>query len=253
MKRYAVFVMRFALATMISGTFVVSTTGRESPIEWAHIVLGFVTIYLIIGLLMRSTNYPELRAPGALALVLALLEAIPGTPRLHAAISPLLFTALAWAALARPHGTAGVTRGKRQIFILPLLVIGAIFYGVGYRHATSGFVPHLGMALLAAGLLLGVCVAMNQNHPDDAVLCGAAKLTIAALLFQIVAGVAAFVIRVLDMDGGLALGLARTAHISGAALVLAAATMLALEYSCGATKGAAENPESLPRRIVSGS
>lgn len=241
MKRYAVFVMRFALAPMISGTFVVSSTGRESPIEWAHLVLGFATIYLIIGLLIRSTKYPE---PGALALIFALLETIPGMPRLHAAISPLLFTALAWAAFARPPETAAVTRGKRRIFILPLLVIATIFYGVGYRHAESGFFSHLGMAMLAGGLLLGVCMAMNQNHPDDIFLCGVARLTIAALLFQFVAGAAAFVIRVLELKTGLALGLARTAHITGAGVVLAAATTLAIQYRRGKTA------VTIPPRII---
>src|SRR5580658_3894572 len=102
MKRLPVFVMRFALAPMISGTFVVSMSGTAAPVEWAHIITGFALIYLIVGLLLRSWMHRELRKPGALALVLALAEAIPGVPRLHAIISPLLFAALVWAAMASP-------------------------------------------------------------------------------------------------------------------------------------------------------
>lgn len=230
MKRYAVFVMRFALAPMISGTFVVSTNGRASLIEWAHIIAGFATIYLIIGLLLRSAMYRELRLPASVALGLGLLEAIPGVPRFHAAISPLLFTALAWAALAMP-AEVGDRPGKgMRIFVLPALVLAAIVYGVGYRHAASGIALHIGLAMLAAGVLLIFCMVVNQNHPDDASLRGVANLTMAAVLFQIAAGATALVIRLLEINGGLALGLARTAHITGAGPLLAAATFLAVQY-----------------------
>lgn len=225
--------MRFALAPMISGTFVVSMNGRESVIEWAHIFVGVATIYLIIGLLLRSVMYPELRVPGAVALVLGLAEAIPGSPRLHAVISPLLFTALAWGAVARP-GKALTGSGRNlRVLALPVLVIIAIFYGVGYRHATSGIGSHIGMAMLAAGVLLCAGMIVNQNHPDDAPLRGIANLTIAAVLFQIVAGGTALVIRMLEINGGLFLGVVRTAHITGAGLVLAAATVLAIQYRLG--------------------
>jgi hypothetical protein len=233
MKRYAVFVLRFALAPIISGTFVVSGNGRASLIEWAHIIVGFVLIYLIIGLAIRAGMNRELRPAAALALALGLMEAIPGVPRLHAAISPILFTVLAWAAAFVP-GEPGRTRtGSSRAFILPALVLTAILYGVGLRHQTSGLAPHLGFAMLAAGILLGFCAYLNQRHPEDAGLRGISNLTVAVILFQVAAGATAMVIRMLDRDGGLALGLARTAHITGAALVLAASTMLALQCRRG--------------------
>jgi hypothetical protein len=229
MNRYPVFVLWFALAAMVSGTFVVSTGMPASLIEWAHVVLGIATIYLIIGLLMRSAGYRELRAPASIALLLALIEAIPGMPRLHAAVSPILFATLAWAAIAEPTKPATASR-RIRIFGLPALVALAIVYGVGYRHATSGVALHIGAAMLAAGVLLCVCMILNQNHPGDTTLRGVANMTVAAVLFQIAAGATALVIRMLDIDGGLALGLARTAHITGAGLVLAASTVLAIRY-----------------------
>jgi heme A synthase len=240
MKRYAVFTAGFALAPMISGPFVVSMTGRASGLEWAHTITGFATVYLLILLLLKSVKNGEGRLPAAVALALGLLEAIPGVPRLHAAVSPVLFATLAWAVMAlsseqetAEQETAGqetARRKSRWIFVLPALVLLPIFYGVGYRHQTSGIVPHLGAALTVAGVLLIFCKAMNERHPANKKLRRACNITIAAVLFQIAFGVAAFIIRLLEIEGGLWLAVARTAHITGAAPVLAASTELAIQY-----------------------
>jgi len=230
MKRYATFTARFALAPMISGPFVVSMTGRASVVEWAHIVTGVATIYLIIGLLLIPTKGPKIRLPASVALVAALLEAIPGMPRLHAALSPVLFATLAWAVMALSPGRERAQGKSRWIFALPALVLLPIFYGVGYRHQTSGFVPHIGAALAVAGLLLCICHVLNERHPANTKLRRACNVTMAAVLFQIVFGVVAFIIRLLEIEGGLLLAVARTAHITGAAPVLAASTELAIQY-----------------------
>jgi hypothetical protein len=230
MKRSAVFVLRFALAPVISGTFVVSMGWPASLIEWAHIITGFALIYLIIGLLIRSAMHPELRLPGFVALVAALLETIPGVPRLHAVISPVLFTTLAWAAVALPPAERGKSTRPLRIFTLPALVLLAIFYGVNYRYKESGIALHLAAAMLVAGAILIFCMYVNQKYPDETALRSMANLTIAAVLFQVVMGVTALVVRMLEINGGLTLGLARTAHFTGAAALLAASTMLAIQY-----------------------
>jgi hypothetical protein len=230
LKRSAVFVLRFALAPMISGTFVVSMGWPASLVEWAHTITGFALIYLIIGLLIRSTMHPELRLPGFVALILALLETIPGVPRLHAAISPILFTTLAWAAVVRPKSTHDRSDKTLRIFALPALVFLAIFYGVNYRYKESGVAPHIAAAMLVAGTLLIFCMYVNQKYPEETALRSMANLTIAAVLFQVAMGVTALVIRMLEINGGLTLGLARTAHFTGAAALLATSTMLAIQY-----------------------
>jgi hypothetical protein len=230
MKRYPVFLARFALVPVISGTFVVSSSGRAAPVEWAHIIAGCTMIYLIVGLLLRSWMHPELRLPAALALALALGEAIPGEPRLHAMLSPLLFTVVVWASVALPATPERTTPRNLRMWFLPAPVLVAIFYGVGYRHQTSSIVPHIGMAMLAAGLLLGVCLRLNEKYPTEMALRRVSNLTIAAVLFQITAGITAMVIRMIDINGGLTLALARTAHITGAAMVIAAAMLLAIQY-----------------------
>jgi hypothetical protein len=234
MKRYAVFVLRFSLAPIISGTFVVSMSGPASLIEWAHIITGFALIYLIVGILIRSAMHPELRLPGFVALILALLEAIPGVPRLHAFISPILFTTLAWATVVLPPAAhdqnAPGAHQPLRIFALPALVLVAIFYGVNYRYQVSGVAPHLAAAMLVAGAILIFCMYVNQNYPEETALRGMANLTIAAVLFQVAMGVTVLVVRMLEINGGLTLGLARTAHFTGAAVLLAASTMLAIQY-----------------------
>jgi len=230
MKRYAVFVARFALVPMISGTFVVSTSGRAALIEWAHIIAGFAMIYLVLALLLRSIVHRQGRWPAVIALLLALAEAIPGSARLHAAISPLLFATLVWASVTLRNTSAPAPPKNLRIWFLPALILTTIYYGVGYRHQTSGVAAHIGIAMLAAGLLVGYCMVVNEKHPADSPLRPFAKLAIAAVLFQVVAGITALVIRMLDMNGGLALSLARTAHITGAGPVLATALLLSLQY-----------------------
>jgi hypothetical protein len=229
MKRYAIFVARFAMAPMISGTFVVSTGKPAAPIEWAHAVAGFAMIYMIVVLLLRSIVHRQGRAPAAVALAVGLMEAIPGMPRLHAALSPVLFATLVWASVTVPHDAPASSK-RRRIWILPALVLTAIFFGVGYRHQTSSVVAHIGFAMLAAGLLLGFCMMINEKLPPASPLRGFANLAIAAVLFQVTAGIAALVIRMLEINGGLALGLARTAHIAGAGPLLAASVLLAIQY-----------------------
>lgn len=247
MKRYATFAARFALVPMISGPFVVSMTGRASGLEWAHIISGFATIYLIVGLLLMSAKHGKIRLAALAALILGLLEAIPGMPQLHALVSPVLFATLAGAVAALPSGQeARPGQGSRWIFALPGLVLLPIFYGVGYRHQTSGLLPHIGMAVPAAGLLLGYCMLLNERHPGKTRLRSACNLTITAVLIQVVFGIAAFIIRLIEISGGLWLAMARTMHITGAALVLAASVELVLEYRRSGVAGAS-SPAPLAR------
>ena len=230
MKRFAVFTARFALVPMISGPFVVSMTGRASVLEWAHIIAGFATIYLIIGLLLISAKNRDVRLPVIVALALGLVEAIPGMPQLHAAVSPLLFATLACAVMTLPPEPEAAPGKSRWIFALPALVLLPIYYGVGYRHQTSGFWPHIGAALPAAGFLLIFCVALNERQPGNTILRRASNLVIAAVVGQVVFGIAAFIIRLLEIQNGSLLAIARTAHITGAALVLAASAEFAIQY-----------------------
>jgi hypothetical protein len=193
---------------------------------------GVVLLYLIFGLAIRSAQYPELRLPAAVAMALGVAEAIPGVPRLHAAISPALFAALVCAAVAEPAAGAA-RRNNLKVFLLPAVVLLPVLYGVGYRHQTSGFWPHVGAALLAAGVLLVFCIVMLVQHPEDRALRAASLLTMAAVLLQFMAGFATLVIRLLELQGGFALAMARMVHVTGAAPVLGAAMMLAIQYRRG--------------------
>lgn len=231
MKRYTVFVARFALVPMIGGPFMVSMRAPANALELAHIVSGVITIYLILILLLKAVKNRQIRLHAIVALALALVEAIPGLPRLHAAVSPVLFATLASAVISLPDGQSRQTHaGSPWIYAVPAMVLLPVFYGVGYRHQTSGFLPHIGAALLVAGFLLMFSMVLKERRAADDKLRMACNLTVAAVLVQIVLGVAAFVIRLLEIENGLLLAVVRTLHITGAAPLLAATTALAIQY-----------------------
>lgn len=232
MRRYALFAAQFVLAPMISGPFVVSTTGRASWLEWAHVVSGIAAIYIILFLLLKAARNRQIRLQAGVALALGLLEAVPGAPRLHAAVSPLLFTSLAWAVMSL-NSEENEPHRSRWIFAAPAVVLLPICYGVGYRHQTSGFLPHIGAAVLVGGFLVMFSAVVKEHHPDEARLGRACNLTITAVLLQMALGISAFVIRLLEIENGLLLTVVRTLHITGAAPVLAATTELAIQYRRG--------------------
>jgi hypothetical protein len=246
LKRYTLFTARFALVPIICGPFVVSTTARASGVGWAHMVTGFATIYLIVGLLLMSMKHRQIRLQAIVTLPLGLLEAVPGMPQLHAVVSPVLFAALAWAVISLPSGPKTERENSRWILVVPVLILLAIVYGVGYRHKTSGFFPHIGTALTAAGLLLGFCTVMNERRPANPKLRAASNLMIAAVLFQVVFGIVVFIVRLLEIEGGLLLTYARTAHITGAAVVLAASAELAIQYRRSGVEGSASSAPAVP-------
>ena len=230
MKRYTVFVARFALVAMISGPFVVSPRGPADALELAHIVSGIATFYLTLILLLKAVKNRQIRLQATAALALCLMEALPGMPSLHAAVSPVLFAVLAWAVVSVPEGPPLLSANRPWIACLPALVLLPILYGVGYRHQTSGFLPHIGAALLVAGFLVMCSMVLRDRHPGDERLRRACNLTIAAVVVQIVLGIAAFVIRLIEIENGLLLAVVRTLHITGAAAALAATTELAIQY-----------------------
>jgi heme A synthase len=251
MKRYTVFTARFVLVPIVGGPFVASATGRASGLEWAHIIAGYATIYLVIGLLLMSVKHRQIRLQAIVTLALALLEAVPGMPQLHAAVAPVLFAALAWAVISLPSYRETAREKSRWIFVLPALLLLPIFYGVGYRHKTSGFLPHIGAALTAAGVLLCFCVARNERHPAKTKLRTACNLAIAAVLVQVVFGIVAFIIRLLEIEGGLLLAFARTAHITGAGVLLAASAELAIQYRRSGVEDCSDVPQAMYRDRVS--
>jgi len=264
MKKYATFVALFALAPMISGPFVVSMHGPASEFEWAHALAGIATIYLTLWLLLKAAVHRQMRLQASLALFAALLEAIPGMPRLHALMSPILFATLAWAVMAVPsllahNGPCGLcaysalkreSKKTRWIFAVPALVLLPVFFGVGYRHQTNGFLPHIGAALLVAGFLVIFCTVLKERNSSQPALRRACNLTIAAVIVQITLGVAAFVIRLLEIENGLLLAVARTLHITGAAPVLAATIELAIRYRGSPTDASSVRPVLAPSSVV---
>jgi hypothetical protein len=140
---------------------------------------------------------------------------------------------LAWGVISLSDDSSAAAERSPWIVAVPAAVLLPIFYGVSYRHQTSGFLPHVGAALLVAGFLVMFSMVLKERHPADTRLCQACTLTIAAVVVQIVFGIGAFVIRLLEIENGLLLTIVRTLHITGAGPVLAASTELAVRYRHG--------------------
>lgn len=251
MKTYATPVALFALVPMISGPFVVSTRGPASAIEWAHAVAGIGTIYLTLWLLLQAAVHRRIRLQAAMALLVALIEAVPGVPRLHALLSPILFATLASAVIAVPAERSPCrSQNSRWVFVVPALVLLPVSFGVGYRHQTNGFLPHIAAALLVAGFLVIFCTVLKERSHSHSALRRACTLTIAAVVLQIALGAAAFVIRLLEIENGLLLAVARTLHITGAAPVLAATVELAIQYRRGSANDSAVGELGIRTSVV---
>ena len=230
MKRAVVFAARFALAPILTGSMVVSVGAGSSAFERAHAVIGFATIYLVFGLLVLAAKERALRIPAAVALLLALIEALPAMPMLHAVVAPFLFATLAWAGYARSRSAAVAPEGGLAILMLPLSLAIPIAYGVAYRHQTAGLEAHLGSAMLVGGAILIAAVVFQQQHPDRTNLVLASQVALGSVLLQVVFGMAAMVIRMLEVENGLLLAVVRAIHIAGAAPLLAATIVMVSEY-----------------------
>jgi hypothetical protein len=231
MKQYPLFAARFAVAPILSGTMVVSVGRGSSLFEWAHAAVGIATIYVVLVLVLRSVMQPRLRWPAAVSLLLALLETVPSVPLLHAALALLLFTTLCWGyyATLAPEGSPVPPQRSRWLFLLPAMLLVPIGYGIAYRHQVGEMTEHVGTGMLGGGVLLIVAFVLQQNAANRPNLMAAARIALWTSLFQIVFGMATLVLRILEIDGGLPLAALRAAHITGAAFLLAATLLLALQ------------------------
>ncbi len=231
MKRYTVFVARLSLASLLSGTFVVGVGAGHSPFERAHAVVGVLLVYAVLGLVLFALKERRLRSEAGVAMILALLELVPASPMLHGVVSPFLFTSLAWAALAASKFESGEAIAfPGAAFVLPALLAIPIAYGVAYRHQAAGMTEHVGSAMLVAGTVLIAAYVLQHQHPENRNLLSSCNVVMVAAVFQVVLGMSALVIRLLELEDGIYLAVARAIHIAGAAPLLAATVILASQY-----------------------
>jgi hypothetical protein len=126
----------------------------------------------------------------------------------------------------------GSVAGRRQAersgaYLLAWLcgpaVLAQICLGAAYRHEFWGVLPHMAGAAVATALLLIWCLLLLQEtraprKPAIAVM--------AIVLAQVSLGIAAFTLRLLDLESSRWFSVVSAAHISVGALTLAAAVLL---------------------------
>lgn len=233
-----------ALLSVLSGAFLTSETMSAGPLAppGLHRVSGAVTLILVLVIVCGVFSSPSLRrlralAAGCFALCLA-AGATFAVPAVHALVSQVVVAALiCLAVLTAPWRDDAVQQLKparhSRLRVLSLLTVLALLLqvvlGVGYRHKLLGLAPHVAGALLSAGAVLVLSLYIMQTFPAYRGLRSAASIAAAVTVVQFLLGAVAFVMWLLGADTRLPAVLAVVAHVFTGALMLAAATLLAIQ------------------------
>lgn len=206
MKRYAGVLATCLLVVIVSGAV-------KAP--W-HAAAGVVAGLLSIGLVRFGVA-------GYIGLAAMALEFVPAHPILHAVLAPVIVAAMAFL-LTQPRDSPASGGGMIGLGVsAPLLVFAQIAMGAAYRHKLWSVMPHMAGAALAVSVTLTLSVLAIQRGPE---LRAAATATLAAVLTQASLGIAALILRLLDLDEGLWFQAVSAAHITVAAVTLGATVSL---------------------------
>lgn len=257
-SRFAMFVAAVVLVTIAAGAFV---TGRQEiqsaaagPVTgFSHAIAGLVagTLTLILAMWLAPSNTRLwVRATGWSAFGLFVADAAATAGRttpplpdalaiLHACLAPLLLACvtaiavftlpeLAWD--SEPIDLAAWPSLPMLATAVPVIVFIQILLGAAYRHKILGVMPHMAGAMIVALVLLIVCVVTVQQYPAHRSLRPMAVIAMSIALLQILLGIIAFIMRLLDFDMSIGFVALTTAHVCVGALTLAASLVLAIEF-----------------------
>jgi hypothetical protein len=227
-SRAAVLCALCAMASIVTGALV---TNRHVEFGTMHTVLGVAATGL--GAAFAASKRPEVRRCGIAVCVTGAVECMlrGQVPALHALLAPLVFSA-GFAGMKPLAGddSAGL---RRPVLACPVLVLVQIALGAAYRHKLTEVLPHMAGAMLIAGYLLIVCALVLQQHAAPRT---AAKALLAIVLLQVSLGTAAFLMRLLELDGHGAFEVLSVAHVCTGSLTLAASLVLALQFPAAGSK-----------------
>jgi heme A synthase len=181
-----------------------------------HVVAGSVLAVLSVGLFRCGWT-------GRAALAVAALEFVPAHPMFHAFLAPVLFAIIV---LLRTESYPAAARSKTVLWLAaatPFTVLAQIAMGAAYRHKVSSVMPHMAGAAIAVSVTLILSVLLIQKSPE---LRSPSIILLAVVLSQASLGIASFILRLLDLDSTIWFTILSTAHVTVAALLLAASTSL---------------------------
>jgi hypothetical protein len=244
---YAVFIAFSTLLVVMSGAALTSSRGLFQNV---HMAAGVADAFLIAGLsIWRRRGWSIL----AIVMVDAGLGKFQGPVAgiLHACLAALLFAGVAAISLFTSRSWQGDSElvqdyGRPSLRFLSgaaaLLVALQIAFGAGFRHNAVGVLPHLLGAMVAALFIMIVGVFVTTQFPKHRSLRPMAVAFMTITGIQVFLGMAAFLMRLMNMAGTRVFLAISVAHVATGSLVLAVSVMLALEIRRSVLPRARETP-----------
>ncbi len=245
-RNYSYWVFALAALSPFFGALLTGFEGKPgaSTAGLLHLAFaGLLAVVVAVQAVVLRREQRNARILNAAALVLVALEALSGGGGvaalpdsgavMHALLAPLVAGLCAvipdllapdadWVPLE--HG-----RALRLIsFWLPPLTLLQIIFGALYRHKIWGILPHMAGALVVALLSLIVCTLLMQRAPEGTPVRGAAVMLLSAVLTQVTLGIAAFVMRLLEIDTTMAFTIVAALHVATGSAVFFTGCVLAL-------------------------
>jgi hypothetical protein len=206
--------MKLYLNALAACTLLVIVTGAAKlP---GHTAAGIVLAALSLGLVRYGWT-------GRTALAVAALEFVPAHPIFHAYLASVFFALIIFLRTG-PHSAAPRSRTVWWLAAAaPFTVLAQIGMGAAYRHKAWNVMPHMAGAIIAVSATLILSVLLIQNSPD---LRRPSIVLLTIVLSQVSLGIASFILRLLDLDSTLWFTVLSTAHVTVAAMLLAATASL---------------------------
>jgi heme A synthase len=244
--RYAVLVAISSLILIAIGAYVTSqATGRQPQSRGILDAVVHRNVAVAVGILVLGlTLWQPFEQKGSLLVwtavgVLALEGWVGslGGALLHASLAPVAFaifvaiavvTSAGWNEVPEVVEDRAAPSLRRFAIATPPLILLQIMLGAAYRHKLTGLLPHLGGAMIVSLAILVLAMLILQRHPDHRKLCAAATWLISILLGQVMLGVTALVMPLLNLSP-IAVIAATASHVVAGSLTLAADLVLVMQ------------------------
>ena len=210
--------------------------------------VGFLTIILAIWL-QRVEKRSWMRKLGWTALGVVVVQGLlggitvlwlqpPWVSAAHACLAHLffsttasiaLFTSKGWLKGAEVVEDYGRPSLRTLAIIAPLMVLGQIALGAGFRHRAISLIPHIAGSMIVSLTLLVVGVFVLSQFPKHRVLRNAAYAMLGITTLQVFLGIGAYYALLEAANSPFQRVLATVAHVANGGLTLAFTILLSIQ------------------------
>lgn len=210
--------------------------------------VGFMTILLAVWIQrvdprswMRKLGWSALAAviaQGLLGGMTVLWLQPPAVSTAHACLAQLFFSSTAAIALftsrSWQHGPETVQDSgwpslRSLAIIAPLMVLGQVALGAGFRHRAISLIPHIAGAVIVTLSILIVGVFVLSQFPNHPALKRHAYLMLGITTCQVFLGLGAYSARMDAVNSPLTMVLVTVAHVATGGLTLASTILLSIQ------------------------